>query len=570
MIHETSKRRWRILAAVTVGTGAALFAWYPISDGDIFWHLAAAREMLQTGSFLFNDPFCFTSQQSWQWINLHWLYQFCMYGFHRVAGWWGILIANSLLFGAAAALLFHGFARGKGMIISALFWLVALYEVKYFVPHRPIALSLLFLSLFLVCLEQFRRTRKTRFLLFLVPIQIAWTNCQPLFVLGPVVYGAFFAGDLLDRTIENGRNREAAIDMGRPLWMIVLAGMLLLVAALVNPYGYHAYELAFMHYGRIDPSLANLFAANIPENTPLLWLIAPSQARVLYATAGITVAAVLCGTVAYRSIRFSLLFVSLCMLFLAFRAQRNIVLYFFAALPFIGALLPVVYRTIRTRFRKQRLLIAVAGALVLALPVLHAVAEHGAMLKHLSLAGPLAPFSFPKGSVAYLEEHPVDGKMFNADRYGGYLTWYRYPEHKVFVDTRYAVRPPAFFAEYLAIIDNKDLFGNACRKHEITAALFPVALTQRYVALARSLIHDPAWRMVVADGAEVLFVCDSLAQTPAVRLDDAATVDSISRALRERWRESPPLREEALRYLFDFVRVAKQAWSEKGQGDTGD
>ena len=63
----------------------------------------------------------------------------------------------------------------------------------------------------------------------------------------------------------------------------------------------------------------------------------------------------------------------------------------------------------------------------------------------------MSPFRFPEKIADYIEEHSVPGTMFNDLRYGGYLIWRLYPQEKVFIDTRLIIRPPEFFAEYLAI-----------------------------------------------------------------------------------------------------------------------
>src|SRR3954471_23852161 len=93
----------KLIAALLVGSAAAFFFWYPISDGDIFWHLAAGREIVRTHAVPHTDPFAFTSRQL-PWIDLHWLFQVGMFGVQSLFGMTGILIANSLFLGLAAGL----------------------------------------------------------------------------------------------------------------------------------------------------------------------------------------------------------------------------------------------------------------------------------------------------------------------------------------------------------------------------------------------------------------------------------------------------------------------------------
>jgi hypothetical protein len=353
-LNNVNQRVLRFLPALVVGVAAGFFVWYPISDGDIFWHLTAGREILRTAAVPHTDPFAFTSQ-SWQWIDLHWLYQVCMQGVAHV-GLWGVLAANSILFGAAAAIMFAVAAGTRTAWVSVPFWIAALYEVRYLAPHRPIVFSLLLFALFLLCLEKYHRTRNLRFLLVLLPLQVVWVNSQPLFVLGPVLYIAWFAGEWMDR----GFVRQE--DFPPIPWLkLGLIGVGLLVTTLVNPYGIHAWSLVHKLFGRIDPAHANLFATNIPENAPLLWMIGTHEVRYVYATAVMTVIALLVIAASPRSLRWSYLFVAAGMLFLAFRAQRNIVLYFFAVLPLISSLLP---GTIGQEQRKRLITVSAIAAVV--------------------------------------------------------------------------------------------------------------------------------------------------------------------------------------------------------------
>jgi hypothetical protein len=528
-----------------VGVAAGFFVWYPISDGDIFWHLTAGREILRTAAVPHTDPFSFTSQ-SWQWIDLHWLYQVFMQGVAHTAGLWGVLAANSFLFGAAAAIMFAVAAGTATAWVSVPLWIAALYEVRYLAPHRPIVFSLLLFALFLLCFEKYHRTRNLRFLVVLLPLQVAWVNSQPLFVLGLVLYVAWFAGEWIDCRIARQNNFPTIA------WLKVgLIGLGLLVTTLVNPYGIRAWSLVLMLFGRIDPAHANLFATNIPENVPLLWMIGTHEARYVYATAVVTVIALFGIAANPRSLRWSWLFIAAGMLFLAFRAQRNIVLYFFAVLPLIGSLLPDAIGPSR---RLRSIVVTAITVVPFLCFAVVAVVTHAAMLYAIRTAGPVAPFSFPVGSAAYLQCHAIKGNLFNADRYGGYFMWKLYPEKKVFIDTRYAIRPQVFFAEYLAILDDPALFENVRERFGITAVAIPAARYPRYFPLARALWSDPAWRLVVCDGAEALFVLNVAAPLAApLRLDSPAVVDSVAAAIRNRWARSPFIKAEGLSYLAEFV-----------------
>jgi hypothetical protein len=529
-----------------VGLCAAFFAWYPISDGDIFWHLAAGREIAHSHAVPYVDPFSFTSV-NFQWIDLHWFFQLCMYGMFRFFGMTGILIANSFCFGLAAAILFRRTASRGTVWFSVLLWTIALFEVRYLAPHRPIMFSLVFCALFFYCLDRYNSVRKLRYLVFLPVIQILWVNSQPLFVLGPVIIAAWLAGDAASAFLS--RNS----DVLRRIMTLSCALAATVIASLANPFGVAAYKLAFMLFGRTDPSSSNLFAVAIAENKPLWWMLHTPDAHYAYATIAITAFALLLISIRPRAIKWPVLVVAAAMFFLALRAERNIILYFFLVLPFINFQLGHAYEALKTRFPRCAAGTVITGSALLFLIAGFSIGGHAAMLRSVRCVGSIAPFSFPSGSVDFLDAHPVKGALFNADRYGGYLLWQRYPVKKVFIDTRYAIRPPAFLAEYCALLDDPGLFDAVCAKYGITAAVMPTALTTRYFNLTTFLLKSGEWKPVYIDGAEALFVKNNALPLPGLDLDRAATIDSLAFTIVRKWRCCPGLQKEALRHFADFL-----------------
>jgi hypothetical protein len=140
----------------------------------------------------------------------------------------------------------------------------------------------------------------------------------------------------------------------------------------------------------------------------------------------------------------------------------------------------------------------------------------------------------------------------------------------VFIDTRYAIRPQSFLAEYLAILDDPTLFEKVRERFGITAVAVPVARYSRYSTLSRTLWSDPDWRLVWCDGAEALFVLNSIAASAPLRLDSPEVVDSVAAAIRNRWAGSLLLEKEGLGYLASFLTQlglhegAERVWRRSG------
>ncbi|MBW8889388.1 MAG: hypothetical protein JF616_16655 [Fibrobacteres bacterium] len=545
----------KLIAALLVGFSAAFFFWYPISDGDIFWHLAAGRHIVNTHSVPQTDPFAFTSREL-PWIDLHWLFQIGMFGIWGLLGLHGILIANSLFLGLAAGLLFFLYVPAQAVLFGASLWIAALFEIRYLAPHRPIMVSLFLLTAFIACLEAYGRRNRLRYLACLLPLQILWTNSQPLFLLGPATVLAWLVAEIAQSRLPGCSERQAAKRR-----VIPLTGALLLtcLASLANPYGPKAFGLAFLLFRRTRPSYDNLFSRVIGENRPLPALFGTPDSH--YAWAVLTLAAFAFALMALRprAVRLPLAFVAAGMGYLAFRAERNIILAFFTGLPLICAQLPAAMASLADRwpglFRRLRLPAAIAAVSLAGL----AVAVHASVLWQVRGSGPVSPFSFPDGSVAYLAAHQIAGNGFNADRYGGYLLWKRYPPRQVFIDTRYAIRPDAFLAEYGALLEDPERFRSACERYGITYAILPTAFVTTYLPLAASLLNDPEWRLAYTDGTEALFYKSGDAgsvpsgRSAGLDLSDEHVVDSLLQDIRSKWGKNRGLGDEAAGYFAQFL-----------------
>jgi hypothetical protein len=545
----------KLIAALLVGSAAAFFFWYPVSDGDIFWHLAAGREIVRTHAVPHTDPFAFTSREL-PWIDLHWLFQVGMFGIQGLFGLQGLLIANSLFLGLAAGLLFFLSAPAQGLFFGASLWIAALFEIRYLAPHRPIMASLFLLAAFIACLELYGRRNRLRYLACLLPLQILWTNSQPLFLLGPATVLAWLLAEIAQSRFSPESERPAAKRR-----VVPLAGTLLLtgLACLANPYGPKAFGLAFLLFRRTRPSYDNPFSRIIEENRPLPALFGTPDAH--YAWSALALAAFACALAALRprAVRLPLAFVAAGMGYLSFRAERNIILGFFTALPLISTQLPSASASFAARwpacFRRIRLPAVIAMASLAGL----GVAVHAFLLWQIRGSGPVSPFSFPDGSVAYLAAHPIEGNGFNADRYGGYLLWKRYPPRQVFTDTRYALRPDAFLAEYGALLEDPGRFRSACERYGITYAILPTAFVTTYLRLAASLLNDPDWRLMYVDGTEALFyktgetASARSGRNPGLDLGDEQVVDSLLQDIRSKWGKNPDLGEEAAGYFARFL-----------------
>ena len=545
---------------------------FPLTNTDIWWHLAAGRLILQEGRFLYADPFS-SGALGRPWIDLHWLFQVMAHSLYRMGGVSALVLAKALVCGLGAALLcliatqkVQPRWRPLGILAMAL----AIYLGRHLVLARPIVLTLLCLSFFLVLLERFRLQGKIRWLLLLLPVQVFWANTQALFILGPVMLAAYLTGEGLSALL--GRQGIMGFSGALGRRGVVLLGIflpLLVAASLLTPYGWQGLQLPFLLFGRIDSVGADLFTYNVSENIPP-WVMertGPSLVKGFKWVAAATWVTFL--MVPRRKIVLSRFLVVGVMFGLALLARRNMLLFYWVAGPMLAINLGQALEAVaRSRARlAQHIERAVPPALLKhLLPALMTLglAVMGLLTHRASQDEPplasVAPFRVPLGGVQRIKDLGLERhKIFNSVRYGGYLAWSLYPDGRPFIDGRLVIRTAAHFAEHLALADDPGTFEDFARSRRIRTVLLPTASPDRYLPLAAWLYRSPQWRLIHTDGIETLFVREG-GELPgaaaAMDLSDAPTVQQILSRLRAAHGYSDRVLEQAILHLGRFLAEA--------------
>jgi hypothetical protein len=546
-------------AALTV-----FFTYFPITDTDIFWHLAAGREMVAQKHFLFTDPFSFTLASP-QWIDLHWLFQLIVYGLYLLGGLKAIIIFKLAVVACVSIILCLIFRSARSIFVSAFLVAILFYNARYLVLDRPVLITMFCMALYLFLFERVRQGKNKKWLWLCVPLQILWTNSQGLYPIGLFIIGAYWIENFISSIkMKKMPSGEKQPQTGvRSMTVVFIA---VCCACLANPYGPTGLTLPFTLFGRITPDAQNIYSLNISENVPLFSLTGFEAG---YRTAVLATAfAVLTLFILYRKkcrIAHVLLFAGF--LFLACSAVRNVLLYFMVLVPIIAAStmhLDVTFKFSGLSVFTKRILsfaAVCAGLAMLAVPFV----EHYSVVAAYPPDRDLSPFRFPEKITTYLKANPVQGEMFNDIRYGGYLIWNLYPGKKVFIDGRLVIRPPRFFADYLAIEENPGLFPSVSDKFNITQVILPSAIFDRSLKLIKWLYESNQWHLEYTDGTSLLFVRNDASQKPAVVLSDPAVVKAIADGINTEWRESPYVRREALGYFSDLLRYLEVRGWEKSR-----
>jgi hypothetical protein len=517
--------------------------YFPITDPDIFWHLAAGKEMVTKKHFLFNDPFAYTLVSP-AWTDLHWLFQLLCYGLYRIGAERALLVFKLLCVASTAVLLCCTCRHKRYVLFCALLTPLLFYEIRYLVDVRPVLVTMLFTALYVFLFEHARSTGKNRVIVWCIPLQIIWANSQGLYPIGLFIIGAYWiecAAGFLRR--KNGRPL---------LHMAVMAACA--ASCCINPCGVSGLLLPFRLFSRITPGAANIYSLNISENIPLFFL---SGYDAGYRPLVVITALVTCllFILNRKTIRAAPIILFAGFLFLACSAVRNVPLYTVIVIPIIcgQAAALAVWERLSALPRHYWRALSYTGYALAGLALLTPALHHATIVARCLPCHMLSPFRFPEKITSFIRTDPVPGNMFNDIRYGGYLIWHCYPEKKVFIDTRLVIRSPEFFAEYLAISDHPELFPQVAEKFNITHAILPSALFTRHLKLIKWLYYSGTWRLEYADGASVLFVRNDIVHGQRLDLSNDTTVCAVMDSIKAQWSGTPELYREGLLFFSDLL-----------------
>ncbi len=547
-------------AEIKIGLAAALtgfFTFFTLTNTDIWWHLASAREMLVGPGFLREDPFSFTPSVE-PWINVHWLYQLINFGFYNIAGVWGVLVFKTLVVCFSCFFLLKAFCKKSINMLSLSLFVLVLFSIRFEFLARPVLISLLCMSLNVFFMERWIADKKAKWIGLILLMQVFWANCQGLFVLGPFLSFAYFSG-------HNLLSNNPLLNKIKGIFFIPVLQFLL---SAINPNGLKLLGYPFGLYGKINPSESNLYSQNISENIPLMGLWRSSQQYILFVVVGSSLILLLFmfsslknnedknngleGSVANRQLLVAHLIILLAFSLLAFISKRNVILFLFISSGLLA------YYSSQFVFKKtdrkySGLTLFQWGGFALAFALLGAGINHFRLLNNSPFSPPLSPFRYPVESVQILKKESFSGNIFNAARYGGYLNFHLYPSKKSFIDGRFVIKEPQFFQNYLNVLDNPQTFPQLQQSYEIEKVLIPLALFSRYQKLAHWLYQQKNWRLSYTNGTEALFSLNLEEKGEGLNLKDEATVNNIELELKNKWKNHPQLLQESLYHLQQSI-----------------
>lgn len=432
----------------------------PISDPDYHWHLATGRWIVAHRAVPSLDPFSHTAF-GLRWKFVDWLADVGMFLLHRLGGDAAVQLAFALAGATAVGLAGERAARlvprASGATTFGALMLAAVV-VAFRTTPRPQTLGFVFLALLLLLLDRARSSPQARRTLLAVPALLAlWQNVHSTALLGTLAVFAYALDALLDR-------RDARVWLGAS----VASAAALLCA--VRPIDRLAAGFDHLGDARVSelipewgsPFRGGVFGAWVVAALALLVLAAPAARRLSFGPAATAAGLSLLGLLSARMLPFAAI-----------------------------ALLPLALETLAS-------LEARARAVFVAAPLIVA-GGLGLVTHHARPGFGLLAGSFPERAVAFVQEHHLEGKLFNDFHFGGYLIWTLGERAPVFVDGRsMALYGIEFVRDAVTATDRR--LVELLDRFEPTLVVIPPDKRMGF------LQHKPGWALVYFDDVAAVLV----------------------------------------------------------------
>ena len=524
-----------ILPLVFVSVAVALFAVFPLTDTDIWWHLACAREWVTTWTPV-REPV----------VNAHEFFQQIVAFVYNLGGAPLLVAFKAVLWGAVFALFLWPSVKrmprdchpglssriysGTGLVVACI---VILFIFRYQFEMRPVVFSLLFLGIYWNILpwliigsdERDKRKRIASVLLILF-LQWFWCKCQGLYILG-LLYTFTVIAFEYELWEGIGWWREKFDYKKYCLHLGFLT--LLFVMTFLHYDGFYLFGYPVELFDRLvgfSPSAA-VFSSEIAENrSPITLLMAgenvlQSALMIVLILGGIVLAYVRWRSrkspysswrltwqraermeviVNYRLQPFCLVVTAA----LALIAERNFVL-------FLPVLFAVAFRhwiewhfapeddrprDARLSSRDSRL--AHLLSLILIAFLL------GVWVKSLLAYDSMVAYQrVPVAATEWMKSHPHPGRLFNDDRAGGYLAFMN-PSDSTYIDGRFMLKTADFFENYLRYSKFPQTFLHDAASQNIDRVVLPLRYYARWDKLLSALDSAKNWHVAYRDSLFVV------------------------------------------------------------------
>jgi hypothetical protein len=470
----------RALAALAALLGAGAWFQPSVAGSDLWWHLAAGREIVAQRAVPTVDHFSFTFAGH-PWMHHEWLWGTSYWFVYRVFPEAVALTNLALIFAIFAVWLVVAVRHSGSLLASGIALWAAAATCYWFLDIRPHEVTLLFVGIVVAT----RSRPHARWIW--APLMALWCNLHGGFVFG---FGAIGLFALIETAESSIASRRLRIDP--TLWLgVALAGL----AFLCNPWGWRILEYPIAYLDSDSPFRAIQEWQRPPFDLDprtfsgrFFWLLVASalggvlelRARVRGDRRAGDVYLVSLGAVTAS---------------MALTSRRFIPLFALTALPLVARLCATLFAQLASRLPER------AGRMTSqALPALALGAALLLWRDVRMFPRPLErwteSYMYPKAGLRFLQALNAGPRVLNYYNWGGFIMLHA-PELKVIIDGRantlYSER---LYNDYVAMIGSRDGLPSRLALYAPDVALLPGGSGSLASTLASSKF---GWRVLYAD-----------------------------------------------------------------------
>lgn len=400
---------------------------FPLSNLDIFWHLANGRAMVGDGRIISSEIFSYTKFGT-AFGNHEWLAQIILYLVYRVSGADGLITFKVIAVLAALAMLYRAVTRlGAWPAIAAFSCFLMVFVGLHRFTVRPQLFTFFGLCLFLAALytEQGRGFAHIRVVCAAIALIIwNWLHAPQLALVLLCAYtGGRVVEFLLQTRLAGWFRQDSLLDAAYiKRLMLQFAAVLLLIN--LDPLGTNPYQM----FSRIfDASFMMSYTGEFMP-PPVSWLFLPYWGYLGF------VALLLALALYRRRVRIFELFILIIFAALSLRYARATAIFALVSTPFVALQLTELCVGLRERRGMiASVVVALVGIVAGVLLVGYfKTATPGGQRHPYGFGIGISASAYPTGAVRFVEMVGLDGRMYNSQNFGGYLAYFLGPERKIF------------------------------------------------------------------------------------------------------------------------------------------
>lgn len=463
-------------------------------DGDIWFHLAYARYMIQSHTLIPDHTIFSWTLTTNNEIYCAWIPEIIFYVLYKTGGL-ACLFALKCVFILIFISLVSLYSRKNDLFYQPITWLICFLGILMSaggILIKPEIFSYLLMTLMVYVWFSIKSAHKDEWwLCYLFPvIMLIWINCHGGVIFGMTFLGVIFIGEILNGFMSP---KEALNTKTRKHFFtsIALCGP----ATLLTPYGWkYPLQLIQNHVINSQANIPDLMTIDAYQS-----IFHPRAASLhfveYFVLACIVLVILLWLQIKDRKLDWGLILVNLVFAFLYARFLR--VTYFWAVIFVFSALYLLTFRHAQA-WETKRILYKLYMIVILTV-FLFLIGRTA----YDSWGKPLWGFGNyyinPVEEANFIRKNLSGLKICNDYESGSYLLWALYPETKVFIDARYFPYK-AWYREY-------DDFRSSGKNAEIFLKKYPCdvwCLTYKFPGLPY-FIRSPEWKLIHYGSSVCLF-----------------------------------------------------------------